>query len=210
VIPRIVHHLWPGRDPFRYGAWRESWARHHPDWSLRFWRLTDCSTFVDTRFLEPFSVVVRADLLRWLLLDRYGGIYADTDTEALSPLEPLVGSPVQFFWSSEPVGAVRNTALMGAEPGMPFVQRMAARLLGRAERIGPGDCNLDPVRSTGPFAVTEIERDLGDSQDRLVYPPWFFTPSPKELGLAYVRHHFTGSNDPVGWRSRIGQPHFGA
>ncbi len=40
MIPKIIHHVWPGADPFKakYHEWRLSWMRHHPDWQFRFWR----------------------------------------------------------------------------------------------------------------------------------------------------------------------------
>ena len=38
MIPKIIHHVWPGDDPFRekFHAWRESWMRLHPDWTFYF------------------------------------------------------------------------------------------------------------------------------------------------------------------------------
>ena len=38
-IPRILHQIWVGPDPFpeEFADYRETWIRHHPAWEVRFW-----------------------------------------------------------------------------------------------------------------------------------------------------------------------------
>src|SRR4051794_36017670 len=91
MIPRIVHHVWPGEDPFRaeFHRFRASWIDHHPDWSLLFWRLDNMprSQMLDAslRILldDRYSVTPKADILRFEVLRIHGGLYVDTDMECL-------------------------------------------------------------------------------------------------------------------------------
>ena len=41
MIPKIIHHVWPGADPFKekFHNFRNSWMKNHPDWTFYFWRL---------------------------------------------------------------------------------------------------------------------------------------------------------------------------
>ena len=39
MVPRILHQIWLGDQPFPddFAGYRETWLRHHPDWEHRFW-----------------------------------------------------------------------------------------------------------------------------------------------------------------------------
>ena len=106
MIPKLIHHVWPGEDPFRpeLHRFRQSWMQHHPDWSFRFWR-TDLGDGVsgEVRALlaDPrYSVVVKSDVARFELLRVHGGIYVDSDLECLRPFDDFLKSP-SLRWSLE-------------------------------------------------------------------------------------------------------------
>jgi inositol phosphorylceramide mannosyltransferase catalytic subunit len=212
MIPRILHHVWPGRDSFRYASWRESWLRHHPDWTFLFWRLEDpllSAALRHSRTQEllartDLSVTVKSDVLRWHVLCEYGGVYADTDMEALRSLERLLTPEKGLFCAPEPVGGVLSPALMGSHPAHPFAIYTRQRLLDQVTQLGAWECNTFPVRSMGPLAVTGFARGW----DLTIHPPSFFYPAPPERARAYAQHHFTGSNDPIGWRN-LAKPNLG-
>lgn len=216
MIPRILHHVWPGRDPLRpaYAAWRAGWIRHHPDWSLVFWRTGAPGTGDDLgdpglrRLLAPpYGVVPRADVLRWYALATWGGVYADTDVECLRSFEDLLSVPEGAFCSPEPVGGVLSPAVAGAAKGHPFARDLYRHLLAQALDAGPVACNLDPIGFTGPRAVTafaEHRRDFARPA------PWLFHPAgARERSEAYAAHHWMGVHDPKGWRNRLGDPNLG-
>ncbi len=99
MTPRIIHHVWPGDDPFRaeFHGYRVSWQRQHPDWTLMFWRGHE-PEITDPRVREVlsnmrYSVVVRSDILRLAVLVLAGGLYVDTDFESLRPMDSLLASP---------------------------------------------------------------------------------------------------------------------
>lgn len=206
MIPRIIHHVWPGTDEFRpqFHEWRASWMRLHPDWTFLFWRLGDPLTGLSVddervaRLLaDPlYSVVVKSDILRLHVLDRYGGVYVDTDFEALRSLDPLLGVPCFF---GDEVPGIAGPSLIGAEPGHPFIREYLRRALSALDTHSTIDCNKDTHVITGPYLMTEV---LKGRTDVVVHPPEVFYPTTQHAGAAYARHHFNGQT-PQGWRNKL-------
>jgi mannosyltransferase OCH1-like enzyme len=97
-IPRIIHQMW--RDevlPVRWAAMCETWKRHHPGWEYRFWTDEMLRAFVAEHYSDFLEVydgfgqpVMRSDAARYLLLEHFGGVYADLDMECLRNVEDLV------------------------------------------------------------------------------------------------------------------------
>ena len=96
-IPRVFHVVWVG--PFCGPPQRpmdeamvKTWQDVNPGWELKVWRPRD---FDHTWKTLPFAARQRkpalaVDALRYEILARHGGVYVDTDFEALEPIEPLV------------------------------------------------------------------------------------------------------------------------
>jgi mannosyltransferase OCH1-like enzyme len=88
MIPAIIHHYWVSRDPFKkkYHAWRESWMKFNPTYSMYFWTLDN----IPYNWMLPDSVkilksdaiyILKSDILRWEILKIFGGIVVDCDME---------------------------------------------------------------------------------------------------------------------------------
>lgn len=74
-------------------AQRETWARHHPGWSIEFYDDAACRRFIETRTPEVLAAydklplpVQKADLFRYVAVYELGGVYADVDTICCAPL----------------------------------------------------------------------------------------------------------------------------
>jgi hypothetical protein len=98
MIPKIIHQIWLGAPvPPEWAATAESWRRFHPGWEYRFWSDAESRPFVEANCPEFLGVydslsypVQRSDVLRYLLLHRVGGVYADMDVECLRPIDSLL------------------------------------------------------------------------------------------------------------------------
>jgi mannosyltransferase OCH1-like enzyme len=98
AVPRILHQLWKTAEvPARFTALRETWRRHNPHWRFRLWTDADLAALVAERYPELAAIyhgyrqgICRADLGRYLVLETFGGVYADLDCECLGPLDPLL------------------------------------------------------------------------------------------------------------------------
>jgi len=215
MIPRIVHQTWKNASiPEDLTGYAESWQRFHPDWQHCFWTDADLAQLVEDHFpvyrdlFHAYQLpVMRADLGRYLMLKKFGGVYADLDAEALAAFDPLLDSGVPVF-AYEPASHAAlefvqrrgfrhliSNAIMASPPGHPLWDHLLTFIVRCRSARGPLD-------ATGPFVLTAaIERFEGHPPP-CVLPAHVFSPidkfgnpvaaapaDPKPLAA----HHWKGS-----------------
>jgi mannosyltransferase OCH1-like enzyme len=130
-----------------------------------------------------------ADVARFHILARYGGVYVDTDFECLRPLDRLL-KEVSAFAAFQVPGQV-NTAILGARPDHPAFRRAAELAL---ETFGRAPLPA----ATGPPFFTHLVWDFPDVTlfpPELFYPYLWFEPEKKDeqFPRAYAVHHWAMS-----------------
>lgn len=125
MIPKIVHYIWFGGNPFPKKVQRciDSWHRYLPGYEFKLWdeKNFDINSveFTKQAYINKKWAFV-SDYVRIYALYNYGGWYLDTDVEILKPLE--------YFEKHRVVlGTDQNaflTAVMGSEIGHPFWREM--------------------------------------------------------------------------------------
>lgn len=94
MIPRVMHFMWlQGLDamPDKYRRCYESWAPMHPGWSVRLWTADDLFWIHNAWVWDDrVRTIVRADVARFEVVLRYGGVYLDCDQECVRPIDDLV------------------------------------------------------------------------------------------------------------------------
>lgn len=91
MIPKIIHFIWLGnsRKPTNFEQVLESWSVFAPEFTVREWGEKEAEEFVLPsyyhRAMQDRQYAFASDVLRFYILERYGGIYLDVD-------EILVGS----------------------------------------------------------------------------------------------------------------------
>lgn len=157
AIPRVVHRIWLGAGgmPDEQRAFGEGWARINPGWEVRLWGDGDVEDLVSdpATYARARNLSERSDVLRYEILRRFGGVYADTDVECLRPFAPLLGG-VHAFAGYEAPGRL-GTALVGATPGHPLAMRAVAALAGTIGRGTYPD-------ASGPVFLTAVARGVPD------------------------------------------------
>jgi mannosyltransferase OCH1-like enzyme len=156
-IPKLLHQVWfqfapdkPAAPPPEYDALRQSWRDLHPDWEFKQWNEADSLAFLREHYPESVKifqgykkVIMRVDAIRYFLLHHYGGVYVDTDTLALQPLEPLLTKDLVLVRDITTT-LIANNGFMAAVPGHPLMKRCCDNLH-RTAKLG------DPVYATGPL-----------------------------------------------------------
>ncbi|ETV94447.1 hypothetical protein H310_11776 [Aphanomyces invadans] len=166
-IPKIIHQSWKSADhiPSKFVQWMQSWRTHHPTWTYVFWDDSDNLDLFEEHYSKYAPVARRvskiqlADMSRYALLHRYGGLYVDGDFEALQPMDDLTDLPL--FLSFEPLvhsvlleGAsapVLCNAILASMAGHPFWLEVLDNILDAFN--SPGGARQDPVSLTGPRMV---------------------------------------------------------
>lgn len=192
-IPSTFHWLWLGPAPLprQHRRWIDGWRRLHPGWEGVVWTDAELPPLENAHeFERARSPAQRADIARYEILRRHGGVYLDTDMECRRSIAPLLQG-VRAFAGWETPTRVGN-AVLGAEPVHPWVAALVDELPRSMARHG------DTLRQTGPGFVTEV---TAHRRDVVIFPPQVFYPySPKHrhrpppLGADTVAvHHWAGS-----------------
>jgi mannosyltransferase OCH1-like enzyme len=103
---------------------------------------------------------------RYEILNRFGGVYVDTDMEAQRPLDDLLGVEAFAAWELDNVWV--NNAVMGAVAGHRFTETLIRRLPASVAR----NAGNRPNRMTGPHFLTPIARH----SDVVLHPSSLFYP----------------------------------
>ena len=118
-IPKIFHQIWLGDHPMHplMVDWRRRWVDLHPGWRFDFWReghrpeghrpegsapatLTCDHAEIESSRPELLARAChqaqRANIWRYEIVARFGGVYVDTDIEPIRPLDDLLGGLEAF------------------------------------------------------------------------------------------------------------------
>ena len=215
MIPKIIHQTAKNSDiPPKWKLYQEKVQSLHPEWEYRLWTDEDNLLFVQTEFPEFLDIfrslpknIMRADVIRYLIMFKIGGLYLDLDYEMLKPFDltnyQLVlpyNRSIQFGDSYNGIG----NCFFASSPGHPFWKIVIDDLHANPP-IGE---NIDVEDSTGPAYLTRIFNrtienhfDIFTPERKLFHPP---TPMNNreyrkivEDNISYGIHHCHGT-----WRER--------
>lgn len=170
MIPKVFHWIWLGPDPLpaQHRDYLRSWERHHPGWERRLWTEDDLPALHNAEtYRSARTWAQKADVARYELLLRHGGVYLDTDMECLRPIEPAIAG-VKAFVGLERSDLMGN-AILGCVPGHPW---MAAVVEALPDAVRSNWLTLD---QTGPSFLTRV---TAGRRDVTVFPPAVFYPTP--------------------------------
>ena len=179
-IPRVLHQTYSAAHRLSPLAQNlmGTFRVNHPAWTVAFWDDNAAEEFVSARYPSYADIyrklkrpVMRADMLRLMLMDAYGGVYADVDVESVQPLERLldvggIAGTASCVVSPEPRAhgaileglphrAMVSNAVFASKPGHAL-WRMALEEIRRSVHSGDGD----PVSLTGPRLLSKVYHQL--------------------------------------------------
>lgn len=98
-IPKILHFIWFGSDlPEEFREYIDTWKHHHPDYKVMVWDEHNLPKLQNqTLFDKAKTHAERSDIARLEILQRYGGIYIDTDYECHRNIEPIIKEDTFFI-----------------------------------------------------------------------------------------------------------------
>lgn len=186
AIPKVIHQIWIGPHP-RPDRWMATWARdflaEHPGWRYRLWTDRDVADFdvVRTRAYRHLSPCGRADLLRYRILHREGGVYIDADSVYLPgrSLDPvldqvdrcgIVMAEEPYRRDNPPLIAV---GVIAAVAGNPLLDYFVHRGLAAVDATLDARGHLQAWETTGPVMATEVLAAVGC---RSILPSHVFFP----------------------------------
>jgi len=171
-IPKRLHQIWIGPKPPPM-QWMRTWQERNPSWEYKLW---DNARVAATTWRTKAQIDAqpewngKADILRYEILAREGGVVFDADSECVRPLDPhFLGHDVFACYENEHLFPGRiATGYIGAAPGDPFMRACVDRILAGvslAERAWI---------TVGPVFFTNLVEELRPSIH--IYPARSFIP----------------------------------
>lgn len=197
MIPRIIHQIWIGPNPLpaHCAEYVETWKNLHPNWEHKLW------TDNDTYDLPPLAQIqadryhklnrwaAKADIIRYYLLWKYGGIYADVDFKCFKNIEPLLHKDALLVSPHHDVHWIANS-IMGSVAEHPIFDNMMKTFKHESYH---GPCYL--ARIVKEMFNIPFHSKYNDFKDKLndsgidFYPAkHFFYNNPKQEH-AFARHY---------------------
>ena len=94
-MERIIHYCWFGGKPIpqKLLEYQETWRRFFPDYELQRWDESNfdirCCRYVSEAY-DAGKWAFVSDYCRFWALEKYGGLYFDTDVEIVRPFDELL------------------------------------------------------------------------------------------------------------------------
>lgn len=97
MIPARIHQIWLTDRPMPESqkTWCKTWKEKHPTWEYKLWDDSGWDEVGGEEYwynklnLQGIHPGITSDVLRALLINKFGGFYADTDAECLQSFDHL-------------------------------------------------------------------------------------------------------------------------
>lgn len=222
MIPKIIHYSWISSDekPELVQQCMASWKKYLPDYDVILWDAERIRQEIKSEYVEEAIAnkkwAFAADYVRIYAVNKYGGIWLDSDVEVkrsldgfLSASKLFIGQEAALFFADE--NAYRNTHLtahcFGAEPAHPFLERCLQYFAGRhfvtsVDKSLPDSLRLD--QRLLPSVMSQLASVMGydmrgiaynrkqviGANEMHVYPSWYFDAPKKPWQKdVYCIHH---------------------
>ena len=179
-IPKVIHYFWFGNNPKPEIVTKciASWKKYMPDWEIKEWNENNydvhCCEYVEQAYAAKKWAFV-SDYARFDILNRYGGLYLDTDVEILKEI------PTKYFES--PFTAVDNNGIVapGLIVALPSGHWLSQLVLKSYKYDGFHDGKLTAAATINTRVKEillkkgyEIKDDYQKIQDMIIYPSELF------------------------------------
>jgi mannosyltransferase OCH1-like enzyme len=177
MIPKKLHFVWVGDESKRPDKCIDTWREKNPEYEVNIWGNEKLSTYgwFNAKHIEqmyPKELNGVADIMRYEILYREGGIALDADSMCINPLEDWLLKPDAFsHWEQEllrpgligcgAMGAVKNSIFFGE-----CIKQLSAKETVTDELAW---------RTVGPLHITQVYIQSG--LDFTVYPSHYFVPT---------------------------------
>jgi mannosyltransferase OCH1-like enzyme len=220
-IPLLIHQTWKTKDiqnpNFIEGV--ESWKTLNPEFIHTLYDDVDCLQFIKTEYPQYLSLynslelpVQKADIFRYLIIHKYGGVYTDIDTKCLKGIRETLDAPTVVGIEYLPEHNKGKTQIIqwffASVPGNPVFIKMVDEIMYRKWWMDTFGISLmlildgrniskseETLWLTGPYVFSDYILKI-PKQSIHVYPRCTFgsyDTTEKCRSKGYLIHGFEGS-----------------
>lgn len=174
MIPKIIHYIWFGNKPKSklMEVCLNTWHRILPEYEIKRW---DESNIDLTKLCHSNKFLAKcvnlklwafvSDYIRLYVLYNFGGLYLDTDVEAVKQFDPLLNDECFFGYEADDYIC---TAVIGARKGHPTIKRIL-------DFYDNEIWNVDFINNPIIFRYLQT-KEPHYFEDCRIYPKDFFAP----------------------------------
>ena len=194
MIPKKIHYCWFGGKPLNKLGRKclKSWKKFFPDYEIIEWNeqnvdLENCCEYVRQAYKEKKWAFV-SDYVRFKILYEHGGVYFDTDVEAIKTFDDILEKGA-FMGCENP-----TAKKMAVAPGLGFAvekgNAVIKRLIDDYEKSSfyneDGSLNLYTIVDRATDVLKEYglqnTKDIQTVGGITIYPSEYFCPINIETG----------------------------
>ena len=179
TIPKIIHQLWIGPKPAPT-KFMDTWKEKNPDFEYIRWSeeelvkrnmVIECNNRVD----EMEEINGKADIIRWEILYKYGGVFVDADSICIEPIDDVLMTKKCFAgWEQEELRpTLIATGTMGFPPKHPLVRHAIDHI--KQNCVSVAVTKKRAWITVGPMLLTNLY-NTGFYKDLTIFPSYSFLP----------------------------------
>ena len=212
-IPKIIHYVWlgGGQKPKLTKKYIKTWRKYCPGYEIIEWNEHNYNVEKNRYAREAYSAqkwAFVADFIRLDVLDKFGGIYLDTDVEVLKSFDGLLSNPAFLGFEVSAPGSGQifsGTGTLASEKSGELIKYLKAYYAPDRSFIQE-DGSIDTTTNTRTVTRmisekygVEFDNDLQKNKDFVIYPSEYFCPkvwSTRKVLLTkntFTVHHFAAS-----------------
>jgi inositol phosphorylceramide mannosyltransferase catalytic subunit len=170
MIPKIIHFIWIGEK--KIPDWINTWIEKNPNFKYKIWNEEEINKFkLENRhqydkYYKSGNYSGASNIVRYELLNRFGGVYIDADTECLKPINNKWLN-YDFVGCKSPNVNVIATSILFSKPNNPILKEIIKQIKIKKK--------LEPsYKNTGSFVLTPIIKE--DKGNNLILESEIFYP----------------------------------
>lgn len=188
-IPHIVHYIWFGRKPIpkRMLRYISSWKTMLPNYKFMLWNedtfdISKSCQFVREAY-ERKQYAFVSDYVRFYVLERYGGIYLDTDVEILKRFDDKILDSHDVVIALDEGGYLSGSTIM-ATPGNKIIKIFMSHYEDKPFIKSDGSFENEVINTHMQCALTnfgyqivnkfQLIKDPASKESVALYPDDFF------------------------------------
>lgn len=223
-IPNVIHFIWVGPNPFPKESIDNinSWIENHPNWTFKFWtdrrrplpnkkmelQLIANFTFDHLKdcYEESDNYAEKADILRYELLFKEGGVYIDHDVKCFKSFKSFHDNYDLYCGLEPPHEPVLSSSIsvcnnvIGSRPGHPVLKKTIENVKAHWEEFAlayPGDDRESVIYRVAQrtFAAFDnaVRKEAGKKNSKdIVFPAAYFNRIDDDLAL-YAHHYYAST-----------------
>lgn len=229
ILPNIFHQIWLGKNniPTFLKNYSKTWKEKHENWKYIFWNDVNSRLLIEKKYASILPIfddapylTQKVDIVKYIVLFEFGGVYIDFDCECLSPIDNLLTHPICLGLEPREENLHKEfpfflgSAFMAAIPNTYFFSTTIDRCQQQLELLTPKWQELSKyyyvMETTGPTLLNRVYQEFNEKESVKLLPPEQIGPfrsreatlyrenkrfgyGKDKLADAYAIHHFIGS-----------------